>query len=143
MQNSSPLSLFSMKTHGQAGLRSFTLLMLCVMVALRAFALPLSMGSHSDLSGQPDTSLASVPKGSAHSAGDCHEDTKPAGQAAHGSASNETAKLCQIMCDIASAPLLMPTQADLASAGFEVMNAAKSVLYLGVTPPPDHPPPIA
>ena len=130
-------------------MRGALLFVLCMTIALRAFALPLSMVSHNDLGRQlqeqpaQQQSLASEP---AVISSDCHQEARSPVPMEDPATSKTTVpamgKLCLILCDIAGAPLLLPAQVKLATTGFEVMNDSRATLSLGLIPAPDHPPPI-
>ncbi len=131
-------------------MRGVLLFVLCLTIALRAFALPLSMVGHNDLSlphraQQAQQQLLAVEPAAMSS--DCHEKARGSAPTEEPATSKTTlpamGKLCLILCDIAGAPLLLPAQVKLATTGFEVMNDSKATLSLGLIPAPDHPPPIA
>ena len=149
MQNLSAHSLFRRQASGNSGIRGVLLFVLCMTMALRAFALPLSMVGHNDFGWQQQKQEVQQPLAAEPAAmsTDCYSKTHDSAPAQDPTLSKAPTpamgKLCLILCDIAGAPLLIPAQVKLATTGFEVMNDSKATLSLGLIPAPDHPPPIA
>ena len=143
MQNFSGHSPLRRRASGSSGIRGVVLFVLCMAMALRAFALPLSMVSHNDWGQQ----FQEHPAEPAAVSSDCHQEAHRHAPMGNPAASKipvpAMGKLCLILCDIAGAPLLLPSQVKLVTTGLEVMNGSRATLSLGRIPAPDHPPPIA
>ena len=128
-----------LRNAANSGWRNALLLLLGLTIAFRALALPLSMESHRPQvkNAEPQAATKSVEHPAA-----CHEEKASHDPVAPDNAPEKT-QSCQIVCDIANAPVLLSHPIDLAPEGFAVLNAATSGLKPGIIPLPDHPPPIA
>ena len=132
------------ESQGNTVFRRLLLLFLCIGICLRAFALPLSMPGHSGNAGETgNVSIAAHGIDlNSHSFSDCHDVALPDLHAIP-DASPEKSKICQILCDIGSAPLLIAAQLPPSRTGIEVQNPSGMAFSTGINLPPDHPPPIA
>ena len=75
-------------------------------------------------------------------ASDCHEHPAPNPQLTDQSSPSKS-KVCQIFCDMASAPPLLSIPATVVHQGTDVLNPVVNALARSIIPSLDHPPPIA
>lgn len=121
------------------------LLVLGLVLALRALAWPLDMVAHRPA---PAVQLAGEVCHAQHDPHADHDAARPKGGAASSSADGVPAeagdeRVCQILCAVACAPLLLQTPALPAAVAAQPRYDAPQPLPLGVIAPPDLPPPIA
>lgn len=109
------------------------LLALAFCLSLRAFGLPVEMQTH-----EAHSTLLSLAVADEDSTPTCHTGEKPA----PGTPSLKH-KVCQILCDITCAPLLLTTQPAMAQDRVEARPPVSVARLRGVLPAPEHPPPIA
>lgn len=121
------------------------LLVLGLVLALRALAWPLDMVAHRPA---PAVQLAGEVCHARHDQHADHDAAPLTDEAVSKSADGEPAKagderVCQILCAVACAPLLLQAPALPAAVAAQSRYDAPLPLPLGVVAPPDLPPPIA
>jgi hypothetical protein len=72
----------------------------------------------------------------------CHE-TGSQTQTRHDDNHGKTSSSCQLHCDLAATPFLLPQTLTTASSRQDIQHDTVHPLRRGIRLPPDHPPPIA